>query len=446
MAGSLRPGSISTRRARIADIAKNHRGEALYTLSHHMDIVWLHEAYNRTRKGGATGVDGVSAEDYSEALLENLEALLDKAKSGLYRAPPVRRAFIPKDDGSSRPLGIPTFEDKVLQRAVMMLINPIYEQDFYDFSYGFRPGRSPHDAVSALRNTIHRMKGGWVLEVDVQNFFEELDHQALREILRERVRDKTVVRLIGKWLRAGVLEGGVIHRAESGSPQGGVISPLLANIFLHTVLDKWWVEDVQPRLYGFENALIRYADDFVMVFDNRRDAERVQESLRKRFARYGLRMHPEKTRLVEFKRPGRGQRKGASGSFSFLGFTHVWKRSRKGNWTVHQRTQRERFARTMKRLNQWMKRSRHRPVKEQAEELKKKLQGHYRYYGVTGNWDALHRLKRLCERQWMKWLNRRSQRKSFRTWKSFKRKVLKRYPLPRARIARSRAQHRLAIT
>lgn len=189
MARAPNLGSISTRQARIAEMARIHRGEALRTLSHHMDNAWLHEAYRRTRKGGSPGVDGVTAEDYSGALVENLEALLDKAKSGLYKAPPVRRAYIPKDAGSPRPLGIPTFEDKVLQRAVLMLLEPLYEEDFYDFSYGFRPGRSPHEAVTALRDAIHGMRGGWILEVDVQNFFEELDHRALREMLSQRVSD-----------------------------------------------------------------------------------------------------------------------------------------------------------------------------------------------------------------------------------------------------------------
>jgi group II intron reverse transcriptase/maturase len=275
------------------------------SLSHHMDLEWLHEAYRRTRKDGAAGIDGVTATDFASDLDANLQSLLDRAKSGAYRAPPVRRAEIPKPGGKVRPIGIPTFADKVLQRAVVMLLEPIYEGDFYDFSYGFRPGRSAHDAYDALRQALWEMKGGWVLDADVSSFFDTLDHKQLREMVGHRVVDGVVVRLIGKWLKAGVLSEGRVRHPTTGTPQGGVISPLLANIYLHEVLDRWWVEEVLPRMRG-RAVLIRYADDFVMAFSEEGDARRVHAVLPKRLSRFGLTLHPEKTRLVPFQRPGPG--------------------------------------------------------------------------------------------------------------------------------------------
>ncbi|MEK7371691.1 MAG: group II intron reverse transcriptase/maturase, partial [candidate division NC10 bacterium] len=310
-------------------MAKVMPGVPLSTLAHHIDVDWLREAYRRTRKDGARGVDGQSAGQYEEHLEDNLQSLLGRAKSGTYRAPPVRRVHIPKGDGSQmRPIGVPTFEDKVLQRAVAMVLEAVYEQEFHDFSYGFRPGRSAHQACEALQNASVRMAGGWVLEVDIRKFFDTLVHQQLTAILRQRVRDGVILRLIGKWLNAGVMEGLMLSHPESGTPQGGVISPLLANIYLHEVLDEWFVREVQPRLRG-RAALVRYADDLVFVFARKDDAERVFEVLPKRFGKYGLTLHPDKTRLVPFHRPDRGDGGGdGPGTFDFLGFTHHWGLSR----------------------------------------------------------------------------------------------------------------------
>jgi len=431
MAGTGRSGTVSTKQARIAELARIHR-DAQTTLAHHMDLDWMREAFARTRKDGAVGVDGVTAAAYEADLDANLMALLDQIKSGTYRAPPVRRKHIPKGDGSqTRPIGIPTFEDKIAQRAIAMLLEPIYEGEFCDFSYGFRPGRSAHQALDALMKGVREMGGGWVLDVDVSKFFDTLDHEKLRELLRKRVGDGVVVRMVGKWLNAGVLEGGIVHHADRGTPQGGVISPLLANIYLHEVLDLWWVQEVLPRLRGTA-FLIRYADDFVVVFSDHDDALRVQEVLPKRFARFGLTLHPTKTRLVPFRMNKEGSDEPPPGSFDFLGFTHYWGRSRWGTPAIMRKTMSSRFSRAMKALNRWMRRARHLPIAVQAAKLAQKLRGHFEYYGITGNSHAINRFAYAARVQWRKWLRRRSQRTGM-TWEAFNR-LLVTYPLPPARL------------
>ena len=413
MAGTKGPQTVSTKQERIAELAKRYSESPSTTLAHHIDVEWLREAYRRTRKDGAAGVDGQTAQEYAENLEPNLQSLLNRAKSGdLYRAPPVRRVHIPKGDGSkTRPIGIPTFEDKVLQRAVVMVLEPVYEQEFLNCSYGFRPGRGAHGALQALWKQMMEMKGGWVLEADIEDFFGSVDHAQLREMFRRRVRDGVLERLVGKWLKAGVMEEGSVYHPESGTPQGGVVSPLLANIYLHEVLDVWFHRDVLPRLRG-RAFLVRYADDFVAVFETEEDARRVRSVLEKRFSKYGLRLHPEKTRLVPFQRPNGGQggkdRTPTAESFTLLGFTHFWGRSLKGNWVVKRRTAKARLSRTMRRLNEWCKANRHRPLQEQQQQLAQKLRGHDAYYGVTGNSSALERLRRMLVRAWYKWLRRRS--------------------------------------
>jgi RNA-directed DNA polymerase len=428
--------NICTKLDRIATLARQAPEIAFTSLSHHIDIDWLREAYKRTRKDGARGVDGKSAEDYAAQLEDNLRSLLDRAKSGTYFAPPVRRVHIPKGDGTqTRPIGIPTFEDKVLQRAVAMVLEAIYEQDFLDCSYGFRPGRSAHQALERLQNEAVCMGGGWILEVDIRKFFDTLDHAHLREILRRRVRDGVLLRLIGKWLNAGVLEGRELSRPDAGTPQGGVISPLLANVYLHDVLDVWFEREVRPRLKG-RATLLRYADDFVVLFAREEDARRVMDVLPKRFAKYGLTLHPEKTRLVEFRRPPRrppqdGGR-GRPGTFDLLGFTHFWAKSLKGNWVVKRKTASDRFNRAVKRIWEWCKLHRHDPLKDQQRALSAKLRGHYGYFGITANARALHRIYECARRAWRKWLGRRSCRGRI-SWEDMER-LEKRYPLPRPRI------------
>ena len=288
---------MSTKQQRIAELARNGPEMAFTTLAHHIDINWMHMAYAQTRKDGAVGVDGQTAADYETNLMGNLQDLLDRAKSGTYVAPPVRRVHIPKagSPNETRPLGIPTFEDKILQRAVLMVLEPVYETDFLDASHGFRPGRGAHGALDSLWKQAMNLGCCWIVDVDLRKFFDTIDHGHLREFLKRRVRDGVILRLIGKWLNAGVLEDGVLTTPEHGTPQGGVISPLLANIVLHYVLDEWFAKEVRPRLKG-EAFLIRYADDFVIGVAREDDARRIMEVLPKRMSKYGLTVHPEKTR------------------------------------------------------------------------------------------------------------------------------------------------------
>jgi group II intron reverse transcriptase/maturase len=432
---------ISTKLERIAKLAKSAPNVPLTTLAHHIDEEWLREAYRRTRKDGALGIDGLSAEQYAVTLGDNLRALLSRAKTGTYRAPAVRRVYIPKGKDDTRPLGIPTFEDKVLQRAVAMVLEAVYEQDFLDCSYGFRPHRSAHQALDALHDAATWIAGGWIIELDIQKYFDSIDHGRLREVLQQRVRDGVMLRLIGKWLKAGVMEGGALRRSESGTPQGGVISPLLANIFLHTVLDVWFEEQVRPRLRG-RAKLVRYADDAVMLFEYEDDASRVMEVLPKRFGQYGLTLHPDKTRLVPFKRPDRmrprrddDESDPPSGpfAFDFLGFTIHWGKSLSGKWTVRERTAKDRFRRGLQRIAEWCRLHRHSPLEKQQKGLAAKLRGHYGYFARIGNrgrlWDFLH----VAVRAWWRALRRRSQRGL--SWIEMHR-ILQRHPLPKPVLPR----------
>lgn len=433
---------VSTRCQQIAELAKRAPQMGLTSLAHHIDLRWLHEAYVRTRPDGAPGVDGQTIRDYNQRLGENLRSLLERAKSGTYRAPPVKRAYIPKGTGSeTRPIGIPTFEDKVLQRAVVMVLEAVYEQDFKECSYGFRPGRSAHQALESLWKQTMAMGGGWILEVDIRKFFDTLDHAHLRELLRQRIRDGVLLRLIGKWLNAGVLEDGNLTFPERGSPQGGVISPLLANVYLHYVLDVWFESEVQPRLRG-RAFLIRFADDFVLGFSHEADARRVLDVLPKRFGKYGLTLHPDKTRLVAFRRPDtsvpeRTDSGNASApeSFELLGFTHFWGRSRAGRWIVKRRTSKERLRRAIRRTADWCRLHRHDPIAVQHQTLSRKLYGHCAYYGLTGNVGALHRYRDAVTRAWRKWLARRK-RGGLLSWDVFRR-LKERLPLPAVRVVHS---------
>jgi RNA-directed DNA polymerase len=441
MEGTSSPETVSTKLQRIAVLAKRAPEMVITTLAHHIDVDWMREAYRRTRKDAAVGVDGQTAEEYETDLEHRFGSLLCRFLSGTYKAPPVRRVYILKGDGSkTRPIGIPTLEDKILQRAVAMVLDAVFEQDFRNCSYGFRPGRSAHQALSVLREGLMTMGGGWVIEVDIQAFFDTLDHSHLRSFLDRRVRDGVLRRMIDKWLKAGVLEEGERRYPQAGTPQGGVISPILANLYLHEVLDRWFEDVVRPRLKG-PTFLVRYADDLVLAFKLEQDARRVMDVLPKRFGKYGLTLHPEKTRMIVFLQPGRkmtskppGKDEGP-GSFDLLGFTHYWARSRKGFWVIKQKTARSRFSRALKRVGEWCRTHRHWPIAEQHKMLVLKLRGHFEYYGITGNSAALSRFRHECAGVWRKWLNRRSQRCSM-PWERFARLVT-RYPLPPAIAAHS---------
>jgi group II intron reverse transcriptase/maturase len=415
---------------------------AFTNLAHHIDLDWLLTAYAQTRKDGAVGVDGRTADDYEADLKANLQDLLNRAKSGTYVAPPVRRVHIPKAGSpqETRPIGIPTFEDKILQRAVLRVLEPLYETDFLDVSHGFRPGRGAHGALDALWKQAMTLGGGWIGDVDLRKFFDTIDKGHLREFLKRRVRDGVILRLIGKWLNAGVLEDGVVTTPEHGTPQGGVASPLLANIFLHYVLDEWFEAEVRPRLRG-EAFLIRYADDFLIGVAREEDARRILEVLPKRMSKYGLTVHPEKTRLVRFQPPEADDSEPTERSataprtFDFLGFTHYWGRSRRGGWVVKRKTAKGRLKRALQAVSAWCRENRHRPIAEQHRTLTQKLRGHYAYYGITGNFFSLQDFLEGTRRIWRRWLSRR-RRGGPLSWPEFLR-LEQRYGLPRARVVHS---------
>src|SRR6202045_1973355 len=394
----------------------------------------MREAHRLTRKDGAPGVDGVMAADYAQNLEANLLDLLGRIKSGRYKAPPVRRTYIPKTDGSRRPLGIPTFEDKLAQRAIVMVLEAVYEQDFLPCSFGFRPGRSAHQALQSLYTAIMSQGLRWVVDIDIVKYFDSISHSHLRDFLDQRVTDGVIRRMIDKWLKAGVLEDSLLRHATEGSPQGGVISPCLSNIFLHHVLDEWFETEVRPRLRG-NCTLARYADDAIMAFDNIVDAKRVLSVLGKRLARYGLTLHPDKTRLVDFrpKRTEGARHPEADGtSFDFLGLTHVWGRSRNGKGMVRQVTAKSRFARAVAAVKDWCRRNRHWSLHDQHRHLSSMMRGHFAYYGVGGNSRRLRWFANQVARVWRKWLSRRD-RRGVVTWPRLN-ELLARHPLPPVRI------------
>ena len=431
--GTQQPDLVSTKLQRIAELARKFSAEPLLNVAHNIDVDWLRAAYAKVRKSSAPGVDGQTVQEYGRDLDENLRTLEDRFKKGLYRAPPVKRVYIPKGDGKEqRPIGLPTVEDKILQRAVAMVLEAIYEQVFLDCSYGFRRGRSPHNAIDALYRHLIDARGGWVIDVDIRRCFDELEHEQLRKILDLRVRDGVLRRAIGKWLNAGVLESGNISYPEAGTPQGGVISPMLMNIFLHTVLDEWFEEQVKPRVAGAE--LVRFADDFVIVCRRREDAERIMEVVGKRLGKHGLQLHPTKSRLVDFRRPDPKTGR-EPGTFNFLGFTFYWGTSRKGQRVIKQRTERGRKARFVKKVGVVLKRRRHAPVKAQHQYLCLAVNGHINYYGRTGNIRAIYSVVEQVRRLWHKWLSRRNPHRPM-TWERFV-KITSSLPLPRPRIVHS---------
>ena len=422
---------VSTKRERIAEQARACPDMAFTTLHHHIDLDWMHTVWTLTRKDGAAGVDGVTAAEYEADLEANPMDLPNRIKSGTYRAPPVRRHPIPKADGTYRPLGIPTLEDKVAQRAIVMILEPIYGQDLLPCSYGFRPGRSAHDALGDLRGGLAGEGLRWVMDADVKACFDTIGHRRLREFLDLRIKDGVIRRMIDKWLKTGVLDSGVLQRSETGTPQGGAVSPPLSNIHLHHVLDKWMMATVQPRVGAFR--LIRYADDSVIAFKNRGDGERVPVALNARLAKYGLALHPTKTRYVDFRPKAGGH--DTQNRFDFLGFTHIRGKSRKGRWVVRQVTAKDRSARAARKVWEWCKTHRHMPIGGQCRYLTAVIRGHCAYYGLTGNGKRLSGFRTVVVRSWRYWLGRRH-RNGRITWDRYN-AILKLFPLPHATVTRS---------
>lgn len=439
MNDTQRSEDVLTVQQRIAELARERPQECFTALNHYLTVDWLRAAYYRVKPESAPGVDGQSWSDYGAHLEENLRRLLDRAKSGRYVAPPVKRVHIPKGDGKeTRGIGMPTIEDKVLQRAIAMLLEPIYEQDFKGFSYGFRPERSAHKALAWIWSQCMNQNIRWILEVDIRKYFDTLKKEWLRKFLDRRVKDGVIRRLIDKWLQAGVWEKGQVSYPEDGTPQGGVISPLLSNVYLHEVLDCWYVEEVLPRMKG-KTFLVRFADDFIVGFEKKEDAEKIYRVLFKRFEKYGLSLHPEKTRLIAFGRPEQSQGDGPKGTppetFDFLGFTHYWGKSRKGTWVIRRKTMRKRFTRGLKAISQWGRENLHEPLMRQVAQLGRKLKGHFGYYGLTGNMAALQRFRRGAIGVWRKWLARRGDPKGM-SWARM-RKLLDFFYLPEARVVHS---------
>ncbi len=432
MANASTLGNMSPELLRVVERAQREPEGRFHSLAHLIDVPALERAYRRMRKDAGVGVDGVTKEQYGQELERNLQDLHARMKAKRYRHQPIRRVRIPKEGGKTRPIGISAFEDKLVQDAVREVLEAIYEQDFLDCSYGFRPKRRAHDAVRTLDRIVHRGEVSWILEADIVSFFDSLDRKKLKEMLEVRVADGSLLRLIGKCLQVGVLDGVELSTSESGTAQGSVLSPLLGNVYLHYVLDLWFEQEVKPRLRG-RATLIRYADDFIIGFEEEDDARRVMEVLGKRLRRFGLALHPDKTRLLPFRRPPAGQ-KGSKGpaTFDFLGFTLYWARSRKGRWGMLCKTRSASLRRVIQSVYAWCRRHRHSSVKDQHTALTRRIQGHFNYFGVSGNFRSLLLVIEQAKRIWYKWLCRRSQRKRL-TWERFA-DLLRDFPLPVPRI------------
>lgn len=420
--------NMSPKLLEVMERAKRDPQMRFFSLAHLIDEEALKRAYGRIRKSAAAGVDGVHKEQYGEELEGNVGDLRDRMKTGRYRHQPLRRVHLPKGKGATRPIGISCVEDKVVQGAIREVLEAVYEPIMYEGSYGFRPGRSAHDALRALNRVLVRGEVNWILEADIESFFDSIDRKMLMGMLQERVADSSMLRLVGKCLHVGILDGEEYSEPHEGTAQGSSLSPLLGNVYLHHVLDQWFEREVLPRMQGKAH-LVRYADDFAIGFEREHDARRVMGVLKQRFERYGLRLHPDKTRLLPFGRPDRDspESKGP-GTFDLLGFTLYWRRTRSGVWMPGFKTRTARLRRAITAVADWCRSHRHESVKEHHAALTRRLVGHYNYFGVNGNLRSLRVLRRQVERAWRKWLSRRGQRKPL-TWERFS-DVLRNFPLP----------------
>jgi RNA-directed DNA polymerase len=449
--GKTRPGhsagqGVSSALDRVRQVAQRDKEARFTALLHHVSLHRLYLAFDDLKKDAAPGVDGVTWHQYEQDLAANLRDLHERVQSGRYRASPSRRVYIPKADGRQRPLGIATLEDKIVQRAVVEVLNAVYEADFRGFSYGFRPGRKPHDALDALAAGIYRKRVNWVLDADVRDFFGQLDRAWLMRFLRHRIADERVLRLVGKWLAAGVIEDGSWTDSERGSPQGASASPLLANVYLHYVLDLWADWWRKHHAHG-DVIIVRWADDFIVGFEHRLDAEKFLAGLRERFAKFGLELHPDKTRLIEFGRfavASRARRgEGKPETFDFLGFTHICAKSKNGKFWLKRMTISKRMRAKLKQVKDQLRRRMHEPIPEQGRWLGSVVRGHMAYYGVPGNLKAVAAFRDQVARHWLKTLRRRSQ-KTRTDWARMHR-ITTRW-LPPARVMHPFPHERFAAT
>jgi group II intron reverse transcriptase/maturase len=427
---------MSLKLDRIAELAREHPGRRFHSIAHFLTPKVLYEACFSLRKHASAGVDGLTHAEYARNAHENIRKLHEKLKSKTYRAQPLRRIYIPKEDGTQREISIPSLEDKIVQRVTVDLLSAIYEQNFLECSYGFRPGRGAHEALEEVKRVICTQSTDYVLEIDIASYFNSIVREHLMVMIEKRISDASILRLIRKWINVGVIDEGRLLVSDTGTGQGQIISPLLANVYLHHILDEWFEKEVKPRLKGkaFE---VRYVDDAALFFEYREDAQKVLEVLPKRFEKFGLTLHPQKTRLIEFGRRAywKAQRKGTKlETFDLLGFTHLATRSRRGKFTVHVKTMKKRLRRSLNAVAEWCQKHRHDDVELQWKTLNAKLRGHYEYYGRATNCRSLRQFHRGVRRVWHKWLNRRTRGKTL-TWENYQ-ELLDRLPLLPPRITR----------